>query len=213
MGHQDTGALARLLRLRGRGRGQIVPQDNSYLGTGGAGPGQEAVAVRAVHNAAGPGPVHGLGRIGGDIRLVGEIRTGLRRGAARVPPQDGGDLLPGHRVVGSEQAAAVAADHALPGGPEDGIGVPGALRRVGKAVTAGDDGAARRPVQGLRQHGAGHGAVRIKGGGGGAAHQTVVPDVCHGIRIPGVRGHIGKAGVRRGREGGQVHAEYQGQSH
>ena len=203
--------LRRSLRGLGRAHGPVGPEHHGHLRPGGAGLGIEAVVLPAAEDAAALGPVHRLAGPRGDAALIGEGGAGLGLRAARVPPEDNGDLLPAHRVIGAEESAAVAADDPFLGGPQDGVGVPSVRLGVGKGIAAGDGRAVRRPVQGLGQHGPGHSAAGGKLGVRGAAHQAVVPDVLHRLGVPAPGVHVGVAGVLHRGQGTEIQTGNQGQ--
>ena len=210
VGHQNIDfSIGGWLRTGGFLAG-VVHQNSGDLSAGSIALGIEHISALAVHNAVGPDPVHGVHGIGGDGVLIGKIGAPVRCRTSRIAPKDSSDLLAGDRIAGSEQAAAVAADHALLGGPQNGVGIPGALHGIGKGVAAGHSGAARQPVQHRGQHGAGHGVIGGEGGGADAAHQAVVPDILRRLRVPGVCRHVGKAGVADCGKGGRTEGAQHG---
>ena len=79
---------------------QVPGKDHGDLCTG-RGVLREQLAVRAVDEASGDRPVHGLQRVAGDVLCVGEARELAVLGVllVRIAVEDDGDLLAGDRIV------------------------------------------------------------------------------------------------------------------
>ena len=113
---------------------------------------------------------------------------------AGVVPEDDGNLLQGHVVVGGKPAAAVTTHDAALGPPGDGVVEPVAGGNVVELVLAGGGGLPLFVVQNLNHHGAVQSVVRTELVGAVAAHELVGYHVIHGVGVPGVAIHIGKTG-------------------
>ena len=204
VGHQDPG---RILRRSGFLRGlrrlivQVAVQDHGHLGAGGIAGGIKAAVAAAGDDAVGGRPVDRLNRIAGNSRRICEISIILHGLAAVIPPQNGGDLLAGHRIIEAEPAIPVPGDDAAGRGPGDAVGVGAGGGHIRKRGRTGDLRAAGGTVQNGGQHPPGHGAVRRECGGSGAVHDAVVPAPDSLLRVPGAGVHIREAGVLHGGEG------------
>ena len=122
IGNQSLAAFRFRFRFRlgghrGLGILMIAGQNGGHLGAGGLPLGLEEICAHTAHIAVLSGPVHCNAGPGGNTALIRKIRTGVGGGAAGVPPQHGGHLLPGKGIICAEQAAAVPADHPIPAGP------------------------------------------------------------------------------------------------
>ena len=97
--------------------GEVVVQEAHHLRTRAVAQGAEAVVARALRDALGHGPRHGVGIVS-RRRNVGERRCVLHSRGAGIAVQERDDLRTGHDHVGAEAVVARALGDALTRGPE-----------------------------------------------------------------------------------------------
>src|SRR5699024_3054229 len=133
---------------------------------------------------------------GGAVGEAGEIAGGggVQLGILGVAVQNGGKLLTGDAVVGTEAAVTVAAHDAVGGGPGHPVGEPLTGGHVSEGSAGGNVLTAEAEEDG-DQHTPGEGHGGGEGGAAGAGHETLAADKGHALRRPVVGGHVGEAGL------------------
>lgn len=168
--------------------GQLRPGGGAAGDQGGLGPaGDKAIVHRPGHGGPGVGAHLGGVGIAGEAGLAGGVVTLI----PGVAVEQGGQLLPGDRVLGPEASVVIAQDDALLRSPGHRLGVPGAGLHVGEAGISGR----RAPCQTVEDGGSHAPADGQIGGeevGGGAGHPALFVDIGHSCGVPGAGGDIGK---------------------
>ena len=134
-----AGCAAVLLRRK------VVEEHHRQFRAGGPALGIKAVSAFSGHHAAAPGPVHCAGRKCRDDTFIGVVLPSSG-GTSRIPPQDCGQLLPGHRVIRTETAAAIAVHELIAHSPVYGLSVPCPGSCIREVRTRIDFGTSRSTV-------------------------------------------------------------------
>ena len=146
------------------------------------------------------GPIHSLfgpdtGRTGiGKNRLShpqGEIRT-LGLGPA---VEEGGQLLPAHRLVGAKGGGGQTCHNPGFPSPVHCLGIPGVSWDVQKRAGLARLGGSGQPPQKGGRHGPVQGSLGPEGVRGDPLHQVTVLGVLDAQGIPGGGSHVGKGGL------------------
>ena len=193
--------------MRGRRRlCSFLRHVHEHLGAHGAGRG----TLRA-ERAVGTGQILGRGAVGNGLECpvrdrveigVGELfGDALSRLAADlvVAVEDLGHLLTGDGLGGLERAVLIAVDDLVRTGPQNGVGIPAAVRAVGElfADLALDLGGARHAVQDRHKHPARQRAVRVERGLVQTLHIILLGDIVDSLNSPVA---VDNVGVRSGND-------------
>ena len=180
----------------------VAGQDNRRLRPCGLAGGIKTIARLTADDLIGLGPVHRRYRPGRNLIGIGIGCAGTGGRAAGIAPQNGGHLLPGHRVVGTKSLTAVTGYIAALLGPQHCIRVPGIGLCIGKAVLSAHSRAAGHAIKYRSQHGTAHGKFRGKQAAGNTAHQAIVIYIGYRAGIPHAGGYVCKRVTNSGSRNG-----------